>query len=284
MGLSGGRGRDPGIRRHDDAEGAARPLEDRRDAVRPRGAFRAKKSKWSRNWWRPAGCSIVSTGGRAIAPAWRSTDRPREPDDQAAAQHQRQPLGPVDENRPFVGTEPMPPGRALYPHGLTRAQIEQYVARASRRQGGDLRPVHGGEARRATGSTGRRIRSSTRRFLDPWREALREAAALSDDAAFAKFLRLRADALLTDDYYASDLAWLDLKEPEVRRHLRALRDLPRRPARREDVVRRRDADPQRGGEPETRASTRSACPTSRTRCRSRRRTGRRSAATSRRWR
>src|SRR6516164_6744427 len=33
----------------------------------------------------------------------------------------------VDDNRPFVGTEPMPPGRALYPKGLTREQIEQYV-------------------------------------------------------------------------------------------------------------------------------------------------------------
>ena len=53
-------------------------------------------------------------------------------------------------------------------------------------------------------------------------QALRDAAALSDDAAFANFLRLRADALLTDDYYASDLAWLDLKDPKVRRHLRAL--------------------------------------------------------------
>src|SRR5690349_13238885 len=30
----------------------------------------------------------------------------------------------VDENHPFTGTEPMPPGRALYPKGLTRAQIE----------------------------------------------------------------------------------------------------------------------------------------------------------------
>jgi hypothetical protein len=43
---------------------------------------------------------------------------------------------------------------------------------------------------------------------------LREAAALSDDPAFAKFLRLRADALLTDDYYASDIAWLDLENPK----------------------------------------------------------------------
>src|SRR5205807_252722 len=33
----------------------------------------------------------------------------------------------VDENKPFVGTEPMPPGHALYPKGVTREQIEQYV-------------------------------------------------------------------------------------------------------------------------------------------------------------
>src|SRR5439155_17301801 len=33
----------------------------------------------------------------------------------------------VDEHKPFVGTEPMPPGRNLYPKGLTRERIEQYV-------------------------------------------------------------------------------------------------------------------------------------------------------------
>jgi hypothetical protein len=43
-------------------------------------------------------------------------------------------------------------------------------------------------------------------FLKPAATALREAAALSDDSGFAKFLRLRADALLADDYYQSDLA------------------------------------------------------------------------------
>ncbi len=40
---------------------------------------------------------------------------------------------------------------------------------------------------------------------------LREAAELADDQGFANYLRLRADALLTDDYYASDIAWMDNK-------------------------------------------------------------------------
>src|SRR5207253_2235631 len=44
--------------------------------------------------------------------------------------------------------------------------------------------------------------------------ALKQAASLSDDPGFANFLRLRGDALLTDDYYASDIAWLNLENPK----------------------------------------------------------------------
>ena len=42
---------------------------------------------------------------------------------------------------------------------------------------------------------------------------LREAAALTDNASLKKFLTLRADAFLSNDYYASDVAWMDLDAP-----------------------------------------------------------------------
>src|SRR5207244_12852830 len=51
-------------------------------------------------------------------------------------------------------------------------------------------------------------------FIEKAAAALQKAAALSADPAFATFLRLRADALRTDDYYASDIAWLELKNPK----------------------------------------------------------------------
>src|SRR2546430_12774953 len=54
-----------------------------------------------------------------------------------------------------------------------------------------------------------------RSFLEPAARDLREAADLSQDAAFANFLRLRAYALLSDDYFKSDIAWMQLKEPKV---------------------------------------------------------------------
>jgi hypothetical protein len=44
---------------------------------------------------------------------------------------------------------------------------------------------------------------------------LREAAELSSDPEFAQYLRLRADALMTDDYQASDFAWMSMKNNPI---------------------------------------------------------------------
>jgi hypothetical protein len=117
-------------------------------------------------------------------------------------------------NAPFVGTQPIPLGRAFYPVDLTRTEIEAYVKQHPdekealyspttivRRDGDKLNaiPYHVAFAE----------------FLKPAADALRRGAALSKDAAFADFLRKRADALLSDDYYPSDIAWLNLKSPRI---------------------------------------------------------------------
>jgi hypothetical protein len=44
---------------------------------------------------------------------------------------------------------------------------------------------------------------------------LRECALLSDDEGFSRYLSLRADALLTDEYQASDIAWMDMKTNSI---------------------------------------------------------------------
>jgi hypothetical protein len=119
----------------------------------------------------------------------------------------------LKDNRPFVGDVPMSPGRGFYPQGLTRDQVEKSVAAhpdkkadvyslttVIRWQGDQLEALP--------------YRVTYRPFLETAAKALREAAALSSDKAFANFLRLRADALLSDDYFPSDLAWLDLKNPK----------------------------------------------------------------------
>ncbi len=44
---------------------------------------------------------------------------------------------------------------------------------------------------------------------------LKEAAELAEDEGFKKYLNLRAEALLTDDYYPSDLAWVEMRNNKV---------------------------------------------------------------------
>ncbi len=81
-------------------------------------------------------------------------------------------------------------------------------------------------------------------WVKPMAADLRAAAKLSPDAAFAHYLNLRADALLTDDYYASDIAWLDLKDPKIDLIFAPYENVHRRGAGGEDVVWRVDSDPQ----------------------------------------
>jgi hypothetical protein len=116
----------------------------------------------------------------------------------------------LDDDKPFVGTAPMAPGRGFYPQNLTREQVEQYVKAHPEKKNeiyGSFTVVrwHGDKLE------GLPYHIAYLSFLEPAAKDLREAAALSDDQAFANFLRLRADALLTDDYFKSNLAWLDLK-------------------------------------------------------------------------
>ena len=124
----------------------------------------------------------------------------------------------IDGNKPFVGTNPIPPGRNLYPGGLTSAQIEAYVKAHPAEKDAIYSPYT--VLRWEGGKPGAKLdaipyRVEYKKWLEPAAKDLREAADLSDDKDFAQFLRLRADALLSDDYYPSDLKWLDLKHPKI---------------------------------------------------------------------
>ncbi|MEO8218287.1 MAG: Zn-dependent hydrolase [Acidobacteriota bacterium] len=118
----------------------------------------------------------------------------------------------VSENEPFLGHQPMPPGRYLLPQDMTSAQIEAYVAAHPTQKANvyDEHRVVRGDASKLT-TTPYHVEYAP--FVRSAANHLRSASRYADDKAFANFLRLRADALLTDDYYESDLAWVKLENP-----------------------------------------------------------------------
>jgi hypothetical protein len=124
----------------------------------------------------------------------------------------------MDEDKPFVGTGPMPPGRGFYPSFLTQELVGKYIAEDPKSKAAFHHPfalveIRDGPANHAK-VTAVPYHVAYREFLEPMAKDLIEAADLSDDPSFAKFLRLRADALLTDNYYPSDIAWLNLEHPK----------------------------------------------------------------------
>jgi hypothetical protein len=115
----------------------------------------------------------------------------------------------LEGNKPFLANTVYEPGHALYPAGITRKEIEDYVAAHPKKKAEIYNPWTVVK-RKGRDLVGVPYHVEYRQWLLPAAKALGDAAALSDDKAFAKFLRLRAEALLTDDYYSSDLAWVDL--------------------------------------------------------------------------
>jgi hypothetical protein len=107
-----------------------------------------------------------------------------------------------------------PEGANFYPDGMTRAAFEAWAkslpADARRQAEGFFTVIRrDGEGKFAAVPYSREYRKDLERAA----ALLRDAAALTDNASLRKFLTLRADAFLSDDYYASDVAWMDLDAP-----------------------------------------------------------------------
>ncbi|CAN5684401.1 hypothetical protein BH23GEM1_BH23GEM1_00800 [soil metagenome] len=118
----------------------------------------------------------------------------------------------LDNNAPFIaGVGPKPDGADLYPRDMNKAEFEAAVAAGGPRAD-SLKSLYTLVRRDASG----RLVAIPYHvaFAAQHRHAaqrLREAAAFAEDEGLRRYLLLRADALLSDDYQPSDLAWMDMK-------------------------------------------------------------------------
>ncbi|MBB2150220.1 dipeptidyl-peptidase 3 family protein [Pedobacter gandavensis] len=117
--------------------------------------------------------------------------------------------GPWDRlngDKPFIaGIGAKPEGATFYPAGMTKEQLEK----------SDLKNKFNQYSVIQKDSTGKLVEIPYHvLFASELQNAsslLKQAALLTEDAGFKKYLNLRADALTSDDFTASDYAWLDMK-------------------------------------------------------------------------
>jgi hypothetical protein len=122
------------------------------------------------------------------------------------------PWSRLDEARPFIpGVPPKPEAGNFYPADTAKASLEQWV-----------KALPEAQQREATGfySTVRRAPDG-KLVIVPFSveyqgelaqaaQLLREAAALTQQPTLQAFLSTRAEAFLSNDYYASEVAWMEL--------------------------------------------------------------------------
>lgn len=121
-------------------------------------------------------------------------------------------FGPFDRlegDKPFLNSTPKPLGANFYPEDMTKEEFNKWLEAHPedkesfeqtftliRRKAGKLVAVPYSEA--------------YKKWLEPAAKLLREAAELTQNLSLKKYLNSRADAFLSNDYYQSDMDWMDL--------------------------------------------------------------------------
>lgn len=123
------------------------------------------------------------------------------------------PWDELKEHEPFVGGTIRPPGAGFYPENLTRVEFDAWIAKHPGEKEKLLSPTTIIERVPQGGLAAIRYSVAYRAELTRAAKELRAAAALVSSPTLARFLRLRADALLSDDYFDSDMAWMDVTGP-----------------------------------------------------------------------
>jgi hypothetical protein len=120
--------------------------------------------------------------------------------------------GPWDtlaDNRPFWGERPLPPGGGVYPADLTKEALDAYLAAHPNEKEALTSPytvVH----REGDRLVAIPYSVEYRQWLEPAARLLEKAAARTSNASLKRFLNLRAKAFRTNDYYESEMAWMDV--------------------------------------------------------------------------
>jgi hypothetical protein len=116
----------------------------------------------------------------------------------------------LNDNMPFIdGVSSKPLGANFYPVDMTKEEFEAFSAQdkvsqytiIKRNQEGKLESVQ--------------YHIVFKEQVERIASLIRKASELAEDQGLKNYLALRADALLNDNYLASDLAWMDMKTNNI---------------------------------------------------------------------
>lgn len=121
------------------------------------------------------------------------------------------PCDGLEEDAVFYGETPCPLGAGFYPTDMTKEEFESHISSHPE----DKEAFTSGYTviRRTEEGALMAVPYNVEyaAYLEPAATLMREAAELSENESLKRFLNLRADAFLSDDYFESEMAWMDLE-------------------------------------------------------------------------
>ena len=124
------------------------------------------------------------------------------------------PFDRLEHNKPFIGTETKPLGANFYPEDMTKEEFETWIKNhpddeksftseftVIRRKDGGLVAIP--------------YSQYWKDKLTQASDLLKEAAEFADNPSLKKYLNSRAEAFLSNDYYQSDMDWMDVKDNKI---------------------------------------------------------------------
>ena len=111
----------------------------------------------------------------------------------------------------FLDNRPYYPGGELYPEGMTALQFDDYLKDKSEAEKKSFMSPY--TVIQKDGKGGYRAVPYHEVYSEEITKIARllnECADLTDNASFANFLKLKAKALQTDEYFDADVAWIDM--------------------------------------------------------------------------
>ncbi|MFP4548206.1 MAG: dipeptidyl-peptidase 3 family protein [Fidelibacterota bacterium] len=115
----------------------------------------------------------------------------------------------LEHNEPFLNSEEKPAGAGFYPIDMTKSEFEEHL----RINPGDRKLFEDTFTiidRKNGELTAIKYHEYYRELVRKLSALLKEAAEMADNKHLKTYLNQRSADLLTDDYYESDMAWMDL--------------------------------------------------------------------------
>jgi hypothetical protein len=124
------------------------------------------------------------------------------------------PFNRLEDDKPFMGTDKKPLGANFYPENMTKEEFEKFVKENPKNE-----KIFTSEFTVIRRKDGKLIAISYSEYykepLTKISNLLKEAAESAGNPSLKRYLSSRTDAFLSNDYYQSDMDWMDLKDNKI---------------------------------------------------------------------